>query len=98
MVTIAWNDEWAPDITSTGGNVTVPLVPHDLRAGPLYTAHVMTLVAYEDNGGNTRWGFVTSWQNGGADIHWMSDADFRRAYGYDVLAGCGTSLVDGLAL
>jgi WXG100 family type VII secretion target len=78
MVTISYGNDWQPTLTSNGVN-QVPLPPGALP----YSGHVMVLAAYEDNGGNPRWGFVNSWVDGGSDIYWMTDADFQRAWNYD---------------
>jgi WXG100 family type VII secretion target len=78
MVTISYGNDWQPTLTSNGVS-QVPLPPGALP----YSGHVMVLAAYEENGGNPRWGFVNSWVDGGSDIYWMTDADFQRAWNYD---------------
>lgn len=80
MITISYGNDWQPTLTSDGGNYS-PAPPGILP----YNGHVMVLAAYEENGGNPRWGFVNSWADGATstDVFWMNDADFQRAWNYD---------------
>jgi hypothetical protein len=46
------------------------------------------------NGNPAPWGFVNSWADGGAEIYWMSDADFERAWTHEIpLVGSRNAVV-----
>ncbi len=78
LITLIWRRKKAPPIylgeTDRNFNAT---------KGP--GGHTMILGAYDPNhtaAGEfpTPWGFINPWTNGGAQLFWIRDADFRKAW------------------
>jgi hypothetical protein len=82
LVTIYWLPKKTPGIylgsTEYNYNGTAGL-----------SGHTMLFSAYDPNHTNGRigltpWGFINSWIQGGSDLFWMTDKDFRRTWGFRV--------------
>lgn len=92
IVTLGWNREHVPEIARTSGPSQAFYDPGfwSLPLGvevPAMGAHAMLLAAYDpthvdQSDHPAPWGFVNSWDDGGTEIYWMSDEDFRQAYGF----------------
>lgn len=80
IVTIIWPWRKAPPIYL--GNTT-----RNFNTTRSAGGHSMLLAAYDPNhtaGGlfPTPWGFINPWMDNIADLFWMTDEDFRRAWGF----------------
>jgi hypothetical protein len=85
IVTIGWDSNFTPFLardsdTATGAG----------QAPWHYYAHALILAAYDSGHTNTatgtkaEWGFVNSWTAKGSEIYWMPDADFDKAWNFNV--------------
>ena len=79
IITLLWYKQQAPPIylgdTSTNFNITQSV-----------GGHSMLLAAYDPEHSaqgqfSTPWGFINPWMDNAAQLFWMRDEDFRRAWG-----------------
>jgi len=82
LITIYWLPKKAPGIYLGSTEVNYNGNTH-------LSGHTMLFSAYDSdhqNGraGLTPWGFINSWADGGSDLFWMSDLEFRRAWNFRV--------------
>ncbi|MGB4594757.1 MAG: hypothetical protein WBI14_02495, partial [Anaerolineaceae bacterium] len=82
LVTIYWPPKKAPGIYLGG-------TEFNYNGSTGLSGHTMLFSAYDPNHVNGRigltpWGFINSWIEGGADLFWMTDEDFRRAWSFRV--------------
>jgi hypothetical protein len=80
LVTILWLRGHAPGIYLGDSSINRNA---DLHAN----AHTMLLAAYDPSHvtfgiGNTPWGFINSWCNGGSQLFWMRDDEFQRTWDF----------------
>lgn len=79
LVTIGWLFSAGPKIMP--GKTTTNLNSSTSRFG----YHTMLLAAYSpehihEDGVIRPWGFINSWIDGGSNIFWISDLEFRRSW------------------
>jgi hypothetical protein len=87
IVTIGWDTGFTPFLARDGDASAIG------TAGWPYSAHALILAAYDPGhkstiGGSsktTEWGFVNSWYSGGSSIYWMPDADFDKAWSFNIV-------------
>lgn len=87
IVTIGWDPGFKPFLARDGNSNEAP------DAKWPYFAHALVLAAYDPghtstSSGNTittEWGFVNSWYTGGSSIYWMPDADFDKAWNFNIV-------------
>jgi hypothetical protein len=83
VVTIGWGMNDPPQIARTSDLKT------QAGADTIFNGHAMLLAAYDPthmdaHGDPAPWGFINSWENGGPQLFWMPDDDFREAFAYDI--------------
>lgn len=80
LVTILWLKNKAPGIYLGSS-------PINHNNNQQANAHTMLLAAFDAmhityGVGETPWGFINSWRNGGENLFWMRDEDFRRTWDF----------------
>jgi hypothetical protein len=101
VVTIGWGRTNRPSILYTDGVLRDFSPPDHANLGKTkidfpFNAHTMLLAAYDpghkvevDGKSMTLpWGFINSWQDGGKNLYWMTEHDFRDGWRY-VIPGVG---------
>lgn len=101
VVTIGWGQTNRPSILYTDGVLREFAPPDHATVGGAkidfpFNAHTMLLAAYDPNhkvevDGKEKllpWGFINSWQDGGKNLYWMAERDFRDGWRY-VIPGVG---------
>lgn len=78
LITIYWQPKRNPGIYLGSSN-------HNYNLSPAMSGHTMLFSAFDPDHRNegvgiTPWGFINSWANGGTELFWMTDEDFRRTW------------------
>lgn len=86
LITLLWTKNHVPGIYLGSS-------PINYNSNNQTNAHTMLLAAFDPTHitygiGETPWGFVNSWRNGGEQLFWMQDEDFRRTWDF-FLPGVG---------
>ncbi|MFZ7104281.1 MAG: hypothetical protein ACOWWO_16720 [Peptococcaceae bacterium] len=78
IITLVWLPKKAPPIyygdTNRNFNATQSMGGHTMVVGAYDTAHTSGEL-------DTPWGFINPWKDNATQLFWMTDADFRKAWG-----------------